>query len=670
LSDEVAALISRYDRAIERDTVSTVKEISAALDRAFRNLSADLTEWYSDNADIGSIRARLEVRRSQRLKQILTRINPNNGRDYEEMFESLLVQGNASGTDLATELLTARSNQDYESFGDIPFDALANQARDGARRLRNHTDDFISTAQAAVEEAIIRGQGARALTRQLKKSLGTTKSKAEMIARTELSSSYNGAAYARYERAGVKYFQWMAVPSHTLCPFCAGRNGNVYRIGVAKIPAHPRCRCYSLPYSPKWRKDGLIDDQWFVEYHKKRVAELGTFGLRPNYTDPTPFEKYDGKRKAPRPYWTPRGKRLAVKPKPKIDDPPPKITPTMSDDELIAALAEYDEDVARMQAIDDEVAATLARIEAQAIKGQQRAQRTRANDIKRAIAQKGKRAKTFKDFQRQGIAAFPDEYKIIADARYRIKDNTELLELVKAQTAAKTEELKRAYSIELAKRGLAKTELNKKLSADIEKQMRKIRKKMLGRISDEDIDVVFYQKRVSALIDDKTAQLLRRDFGEVYSLSNGKAVGVNEFLNLSDRAGANRYDNYVNIGALNRDYSKSTFYHELGHFIEYQLESPNDSRYFDAAQAWKVSKATSKRPRRLNQITNLPYDDDEVAYVGNYIDPYVGKEYDPDRPATEVISMGVERFVDAKQMSTFFQQDDEHFSLVLGILHD
>jgi len=66
----------------------------------------------------------------------------------------------------------------------------------------------------------------------------------------------NNSLMAYGESAGITEFQWMTDPGATKtgpCPYCASKNGNIYRKGqfLPPLPAHSNCVCqWALLYSP------------------------------------------------------------------------------------------------------------------------------------------------------------------------------------------------------------------------------------------------------------------------------------------------------------------------------------------------------------------------------------------------------------------------------------
>lgn len=158
------------------------------------------------------------------------------------------------------------------------------------------------------------------------------------------------------------------------------------------------------------------------------------------------------------------------------------------------------------------------------------------------------------------------------------------------------------------------------------------------------------------------AKTSREALADFYELTGGRGSTSLNLLKYDDpRAYASR-SGVVNIG----DGSRATLYHEFGHHAEYV-----STQLLESAIAWRNGKATSKKPEKLSKLTgNKGYGDDEVAMPDKFVDPYVGKVYDSyfGEKATEVVSMGVERFHSPEAMKEFREKDPDHFHFILGVL--
>ena len=112
---------------------------------------------------------------------------------------------------------------------------------------------------------------------------------------------------------------------------------------------------------------------------------------------------------------------------------------------------------------------------------------------------------------------------------------------------------------------------------------------------------------------------------------------------------------------------RETVFHEYAHFSEFE-----NKQLAVASRKFIEDRATSHELMKINDINGYGgYGDDEMAFPGNFISPYVGKIYGPPGTWTEVVSMGVDKFASPSQMAFFYKRDPEHFNFILGaILHE
>jgi SPP1 gp7 family putative phage head morphogenesis protein len=198
----------------------------------------------------------------------------------------------------------AIANQPLQSFATVPIEAVRLQAENGARRLATHSEDFRNKASALVEQGLVQGLGVRKVAGVMRSLLGTTKGKAESLVRTETLAAHNDAALANYSRNSIQYVQLFATADRRLCPICAARNQQVYKLGESQPPLHPKCRCQISPYIPAAVELGLIDAEWSQKFRADAIAKLKAEGGEPD-NGPSPFEKAAGQTKAPVPFWKP-----------------------------------------------------------------------------------------------------------------------------------------------------------------------------------------------------------------------------------------------------------------------------------------------------------------------------------------------------------------------------
>ena len=141
---------------------------------------------------------------------------------------------------------------------------------------------------------------------------------------------------------------------------------------------------------------------------------------------------------------------------------------------------------------------------------------------------------------------------------------------------------------------------------------------------------------------------------------------------LGEDAGSSDRLKLINIGNYDSDEEyKSSLFHELGHHFEYGC--PVEVR--GIIERFYKDKKTQK-------TKNKDRDFWAEKYLGDFVDPYVGKHYPEDESRdseqlskeyypsgdTEVLSTGFEYFSNPKLMEELLQKDDRHFALMVALL--
>ncbi|MEO0760110.1 MAG: minor capsid protein [Cyanobacteria bacterium J06648_16] len=313
LDARILGLIDRYDALAGELEQSVLQRVNAALDAAYRDLERQLRQTYPKLQSEGSlIAAQRKLLVMDELGSLLDLLQGPQADAYEQLLQDLINDADALGGEAAAAYLSAIDpTSPIANHAGIPLEAVALQARDGRQRLYRYSDEFRNQVSAIVEQGLIQGWGTGRVQRLMRQQLGVTKSKAETLARTEMSRSLNNGAQMRYERSGVEYVQWMITPSEQLCRICAARNGYIYEVGKVEIPAHPRCRCQWLPVSQDWIDNGLIDADFIADYRQQGLDLLKQNGQKPD-NGPTYWEKQAGATAAPTPVWKPKELQSAI----------------------------------------------------------------------------------------------------------------------------------------------------------------------------------------------------------------------------------------------------------------------------------------------------------------------------------------------------------------------
>ena len=124
--------------------------------------------------------------------------------------------------------------------------------------LEGITDAMSSQISRVLADGMVRGIGPREMASELKKEIEKmTRTRAEMLARTEVVRAHHLANIAEYREAGlddlVVIAEFVATPDSRVCSICASLAGKRYTLDEAEgvIPVHPRCRCAMVPYLPE-----------------------------------------------------------------------------------------------------------------------------------------------------------------------------------------------------------------------------------------------------------------------------------------------------------------------------------------------------------------------------------------------------------------------------------
>jgi SPP1 gp7 family putative phage head morphogenesis protein len=103
------------------------------------------------------------------------------------------------------------------------------------------TDDIVRDLGRVIEDKeSFRHAGSKVFTK--------AQYRMEMIARTEVLRAHNQGRIKFYGEVGVRKLEWMAMEDERMCPVCGALDGKVFDTdSFPSQPAHPHCRCTSLP---------------------------------------------------------------------------------------------------------------------------------------------------------------------------------------------------------------------------------------------------------------------------------------------------------------------------------------------------------------------------------------------------------------------------------------
>lgn len=124
-----------------------------------------------------------------------------------------------------------------------------------SKRIWQYQEELKAELDKLLSRQMVNGHNPRRVARDLRKEFDVTKFEAERMMRTESARIQGELQKSSYERFSVKEYEWVTEP--TACSVCKdiARYGRYkvkdMEIGVNMIPAHPNCRCSTVPVSDR-----------------------------------------------------------------------------------------------------------------------------------------------------------------------------------------------------------------------------------------------------------------------------------------------------------------------------------------------------------------------------------------------------------------------------------
>jgi SPP1 gp7 family putative phage head morphogenesis protein len=113
-------------------------------------------------------------------------------------------------------------------------------------------------------QGMANGDGAGKIARDMTKKLGIPKSRAMMIARTEIVHAHAEGQLDAFEKLGVEELgvmaEWHTAGDAKVCPRCRPLEGVILTVSEARggIPRHPNCRCAWIPANVGEKTTGQV----------------------------------------------------------------------------------------------------------------------------------------------------------------------------------------------------------------------------------------------------------------------------------------------------------------------------------------------------------------------------------------------------------------------------
>jgi len=125
------------------------------------------------------------------------------------------------------------------------------------RLLLSISQEGAQAAEDALVQGMLLGQNPREVGRQMRRTLGTTLSRALTIARTETLRAHREATRASYQANSdiVKGWVWHSAADERTCAACWAMHGTEHRLDEI-LDDHPNGRCAMVPKARTWAEIG------------------------------------------------------------------------------------------------------------------------------------------------------------------------------------------------------------------------------------------------------------------------------------------------------------------------------------------------------------------------------------------------------------------------------
>lgn len=241
IENDVLLLLKKKKASLDSSVLSYVREIRTMLDITvfMQSVIKAFTRYYNDVA------------------MIYDKYIPNHYHSGYDQTSDLI----SIGKEVSNRLSESVKEIKYGDYDENTIEFIKEHAMEQAK---GYSEGKISQIRSAISDLMLQGRANKSTVRDtVQKILDVGKSKAEDIARTELSRAYNYGVLHRLNEFAEqnpgenvkKYWHGFAYSSET-CTYCRPRIGNVYDIddNSEVLPAHVRCRCVWLPMIGGWDK--------------------------------------------------------------------------------------------------------------------------------------------------------------------------------------------------------------------------------------------------------------------------------------------------------------------------------------------------------------------------------------------------------------------------------
>lgn len=575
--------------------------------------------------------------------------------------------------------------------------ALSGVVENAARRLYRHGDDVVDRIKTDVASGLVRGDSWAQVTRSIRDNTGYLRSRAEMIAITELHSAQADARQELYADLGVQLvIRYVTIDDRT-CEYCGPRQGEVTEAAKTTEVLHPRCRCLLAPFDPEWALDDTLVPEQLEEMLAENLRELEALGLRPNL-NAAPFERVRDRfmvRAGPqglgRPpiVWRPGQPTSRLVPwlgrsftnlGAFATDP---IAPIAGVAQAAAAVAPTADDViVQARELPKRIRGQIAALddEAKAIRARVAAERAKLVELEAELEKlKAKRVAASQSYWRLREEQRELGYRVQRERSRLIQQNPDL----RASSSAQLDAILRQQIPDLFDEA-ARLERAVQAADAAQRNAQLLVNAAYDRVAEVRVIVERADRDARLFIRTRSHELLRnsstghqngsapiatrmRDATLKKRLEDAETwLREHTTLTIDRPTNANRLKKGARAYQLGGEINIApedgvrVIVHEMGHAIDRAHPS-----LVAREIAWRDGRTVGERWQRLSLLTGNPrYKPHEVAKPDRFLEPYIGKDYGS--RSTEILSMGLElMYAEPYRLAT---ADPDMFDLILRLM--
>lgn len=254
-NDRIADALVRHSIGLDRLSNASVRRIIKSLQRADARIVARLATGYEPQSSQKRQKALLREIRAI-LDAVYTDAVGDLRIDLDDLsvYEAEFLKGTVNRVVPSLGFSVPSTEQLHAAVYSRPFQG---------RLLKDWFTDLPDAAFRRLKLAIVQGYVEGRTNAEIQREIVGTRANgyrdgiqqinrrdAEVTVRTAVSHVANAAREMVYKTNGdlLRAVQWVAVLDTRTSLICAGRDGNLYRVGVGpRPPAHPRCRSTTTP---------------------------------------------------------------------------------------------------------------------------------------------------------------------------------------------------------------------------------------------------------------------------------------------------------------------------------------------------------------------------------------------------------------------------------------